>query len=137
MDDDLVVAAECRIPASELEWRFSASGGPGGQHANRSNTKAEVRFDVAASGALTDSQRTRIRSKLGEVVIVAADDERSQARNRQLALDRLSDRLETALHRPKRRRPTRPSRGAKQRRLDQKKQRSQTKKHRQKPSSWD
>ena len=85
----LVVSRTCRIPLSELEWRFSASGGPGGQHANTSNTRAEVRFDVAGSPSLGPRQRARLLERLGPVVRVVADDERSQARNRQLALDRL------------------------------------------------
>ena len=89
----LVVSRSCRIPLDELEWRFSASGGPGGQHANTSNTKAEVRFDVATSPSLGPRQRARLLERLGPVVRVVASDERSQARNRDLALERLAARL--------------------------------------------
>jgi ribosome-associated protein len=115
------------IPERELEWRFTTSGGPGGQHANKTATRAEVRFDAAASPSLTESQRRRITTKLGPVVIVAADDERSQVRNRALALERLRQRLADALHVEKKRRPTKASRASKRRRLDAKTQRGQTK----------
>ena len=93
----LVVSRSCRIPLDELEWRFSSSGGPGGQHANTSNTRAEVRFDIANSPSLGPRQRARLLEKLGPVVRVVADDERSQLRNRELALQRLGDRLREAL----------------------------------------
>src|SRR6059036_2689645 len=96
-DDVLVVTRSLRIPLSELEWKFTASGGPGGQHANRSNTRAEVRFDVAASPSLLDVHRERLLERLGPVVRVVADDERSQLRNRDLALERLRGRLAEAL----------------------------------------
>jgi ribosome-associated protein len=98
------------IPESELRWRYSASGGPGGQHVNTSNTKAEVAFDVEASSVLNDSQRERIAEKLGRIVRVVASDERSQWRNRRLAAERLGDRLADALEIPSERRTTRPSR---------------------------
>src|SRR5436190_4134822 len=93
----LVVTRSCRIPLDELEWRFSASGGPGGQHANTANTRAEVRFDVAASPSLGPRQRARLLEKVGPTVRVVASDERSQARNRDLALERLAGRLAAAL----------------------------------------
>lgn len=135
---DLVVNDDLVIPPSELTWRFSASGGPGGQHANRANTKVEVRFDIAASESLSGSQRSRLRSKLGPTVAVVADDERSQARNREIALDRLRSRLVEALKVQKRRRPTKPGRGAKERRLEAKRQQSQRKKGRRAPrEGWD
>ncbi|MGH9177278.1 MAG: peptide chain release factor-like protein, partial [Acidimicrobiales bacterium] len=89
MADDLRVSGSLRIPLDELEWRFSGAGGPGGQHANTANTRAEVRFDVAGSPSLGPRQRARLLEKLGPVVRVVAADERSQARNRQLALERL------------------------------------------------
>src|SRR5262245_62603082 len=97
MAEMLVVSRTCRIPLDELEWRFSGSGGPGGQHANTANTRAEVRFDVAASPSLGPRQRARLLDKLGPVVRVVAADERSQARNRDLALERLAARLHDAL----------------------------------------
>lgn len=129
----LVVSRSCRIPLEELEWRFSASGGPGGQHANTSNTRAEVRFDVANSPSLGPRQRARLLEKLGPVVRVTADDERSQARNRQLALDRLAARLREALTVERPRVPTRPTLGAKTRRLESKRRTSERKRMRSKP----
>src|SRR5687767_605849 len=87
--DALRVTRSCAIDVDELEWRFTTSGGPGGQHANRAQTRAEVRFDVARSPSLGPRQRARLLEKLGPEVRVAADDERSQARNRALALERL------------------------------------------------
>jgi ribosome-associated protein len=123
----LEVAGGCLIPLRELEWRFGPSGGPGGQHANRSHTRAELRFDVEASGALTERQRARLLDRLGPVVRVVADEERSQKRNRDLALRRLRLRLAGALHEAPTRRATRPSKAAKQRRLDAKRRRADTK----------
>jgi ribosome-associated protein len=98
------------IPEGELRWRYSASGGPGGQHVNTSNTRAEVVFDVEASTALDEEQRRLIVERLGRHVRVVASDERSQWRNRRLAAERLGDRLADALEIPAERRPTRPSR---------------------------
>src|SRR4051794_29612688 len=108
----------------ELSWRFTPSGGPGGQRANRSSTRAEVFFDVAASPSLDAWQRQRLLDRLGPVVVVAADDERSQLRNRRLAQDRLRQRLADALHVEAPRRPTRPSRGSVERRLRAKRERA-------------
>jgi ribosome-associated protein len=130
MADVLRVSRSCAIPLSELDWRFSASGGPGGQHANRSNTKVELRFDVAESPSLGPRQRERLLAKLGPVVRVVVDDERSQTRNRSLALERLRSRIADALHIDKPRRPTRPSKSAEQRRLEAKHRRSGTKRDR-------
>jgi ribosome-associated protein len=98
------------IPDGELRWRFSASGGPGGQSVNTSNTRAEVLFDVESSAALNDEQRQLIIDRLGRVVRVVASDERSQWRNRKLAAERLGDRLADALEIPPERRVTKPSR---------------------------
>jgi len=114
----------------ELEWRFSASGGPGGQHANTANTKAEVRFDVAASPSLGPRQRARLLERLGPEVRVVASDERSQARNRQLALDRLRSRLAAALRVLPTRMPTAPSPGSRERRLEDKRRRGELKRER-------
>lgn len=127
----------CRIPLDEIEWRFSASGGPGGQHANTSNTKVEARFDVAASPSLGPRQRARLLEKLGPVVRVVAADERSQARNRQLALDRLAGRLAEALAVPKERRPTKVPRRVDRTRREEKRRRSQTKQLRARPQPAD
>jgi ribosome-associated protein len=135
VDDEglLRVTRSCAIPLSELEWKFTASGGPGGQHANRSNTRAEVRFDVAASPSLLEVHRERLVQRLGPVVRVVADDERSQLRNRDLALERLRARLAEALRVERTRRPTAPTRGSKLRRLESKKRRSDIKRMRRPP----
>ena len=129
-DDALVVNTHLTIPANELSWRFSATGGPGGQHANTANTRATVTFDVQTSESLTDWQRQRLLDRIGAEISVTAGDERSQLRNRNLALDRLRDRLVEALRTQIVRRPTRPSKGAQQRRLTAKAQRSTTKANR-------
>jgi len=129
-DDGLRVTSSVVIPAHELTWSFGPSGGPGGQHANRAHTRAEVRFDVAASGALSEHQRRRVVDRLGSVVVVSADDERSQLRNRRIALDRLRLRLAGALRVETIRRPTRPSRGAVERRLDAKRRQAAGKSNR-------
>jgi ribosome-associated protein len=130
----LVVSRSCRIPLDELEWRFSASGGPGGQHANTSNTKAEVRFDVVSSPSLGPRQRARLLEKLGPMVRVVASDERSQARNRDLALERLAARLADGLHIEAVRVPTRPRKSASVNRLEGKRRRSETKRLRGRPT---
>lgn len=129
-DDALQVTASVLIPAHELSWTFGPSGGPGGQHANRAHTRAEVRFDVEASSSLSQYQRQRILNRLGSVVIVSADDERSQLRNRRLALDRLRQKLAGALRVETPRRPTRPGRGAVERRLDAKRRQAARKRDR-------
>jgi ribosome-associated protein len=131
----LSVAPGCTIPLDELQVRFSPSGGPGGQHANRSNTRVELRFDVVGSPSLTESQRARLIDKVGAEVRVVVDDERSQARNRSLAVERLTKVLADGLRVPRVRRATKPSRAARQRRLDAKKARSDTKRDRQRPTS--
>jgi ribosome-associated protein len=122
------------IPLEEFEWRFSASGGPGGQHANTSNTKVEIRFVIAASRALTPDQRETLLSRLGPVVRVVVSDERSQMRNRELALDRLAERLASALTMTTPRRPTRPTRGSKERRLEDKRLTAEKKRGRGRPT---
>ena len=129
-EDALRVTASVLIPAHELTWMFGPSGGPGGQHANRAHTRAEVRFDAEASGSLSQYQRQRIIDRLGSVVTVSADDERSQLRNRRLALDRLRQKLAGALRVEKPRRPTRPGRGAVERRLDAKRRQAARKRDR-------
>ena len=129
-EDALRVTASVLIPAHELTWTFGPSGGPGGQHANRAHTRAEVRFDAEASGSLSQYQRQRIVDRLGSVVTVSADDERSQLRNRRLALDRLRQKLAGALRVETPRRPTRPGRGAVERRLEAKRQQAARKRDR-------
>ncbi|HVW32904.1 MAG TPA: alternative ribosome rescue aminoacyl-tRNA hydrolase ArfB [Acidimicrobiia bacterium] len=127
----LRVSPTCVVRMDELEWRFSASGGPGGQHVNTSNTRVEVRFDVAGSPSLGPRQRARLVERLGPEVRVVASDERSQLRNRELALERLRSRLADALRVEAPRRATKPTKAAKQRRLEEKRHRSETKRRRQ------
>ncbi|MCU0310742.1 MAG: aminoacyl-tRNA hydrolase [Acidimicrobiales bacterium] len=129
-DDDLVVSAALRIPARELEWRFGPSGGPGGQHANRAHTRAEVRFDVTTSPSLRPTDRRRLLDRLGPVVTAAADDERSQLRNRRLAAERLRRTLAGALRTTPPRRATTPRRGAVEARLDAKRRQAARKRDR-------
>ena len=136
-DDRLVVTESVKIPRHELDIRFSASGGPGGQHANKTATRAELTFDVETSSAFDDAQRARVIDKLGPVVRIVADAERSQLRNRAVAEERLADKLRGALHVPRRRRATKPTRGAQRRRITAKKQRGETKRYRQPPSADD
>src|SRR6266566_193347 len=118
------------VPADELEWRFTASGGPGGQHANTSNTKVEVRFDIAASPSLGPRQRARLLERLGPVLRVTASERRSQHQNRELARERLQSRLASALHVDPARHSTKPSRAAKKRRVDEKRHHGDIKRHR-------
>ena len=129
-----MVTNSVRIPRHELAVSFSASGGPGGQHANKAATRVELSFDVETSSALSDVQRERLLAKLGPVVRVVADDERSQLRNRTVAEDRLAAKLRDALHVPRSRRATQPTRGSQRRRVDAKKQRGETKRYRRPPS---
>ncbi|MEM9889452.1 MAG: alternative ribosome rescue aminoacyl-tRNA hydrolase ArfB [Actinomycetota bacterium] len=136
-DGSLEVTARVRVPERELSWRFAPSGGPGGQHANTSNTRAELTFNVARSIAFSDAQRERLLKALGAVVTVVADDTRSQTRNRELARQRLAERLRGALHVPKARKATRPSKRARQRRVDDKRRRSRLKANRSKPDRED
>ena len=115
------------LPLGEIELRFSRSSGPGGQHANTSETRVEAVLDVEASSALTDAQKRRVTAKAGPVLRSVAQDERSQWRNRELAVERLVDQLRTALKVERRRVATKPSAASRERRLDAKKRRSQTK----------
>ena len=131
--ETLRVSRTCEIPLDELQWRFTGSGGPGGQHANTANTRVELRFDVAGSPSLGPRQRARLLERVGPVVRVVASDERSQVRNRQLAIDRLRSRLADALHVQPSRLPTRPSGASRERRLEAKQHRSRTKRLRRRP----
>lgn len=132
-DREIVLARGVPLRPEELTWRFSTSGGPGGQHVNTSNTRAEVSFDIEASAALPDWARTRLIRRLGRSVSVAASDTRSQARNRELALRRLADRLSEALHEERPRRPTRPTLASQRRRLEEKRRRGERKRERRDP----
>lgn len=131
--DDLVVTRSCVIPAEELSWRFSGSGGPGGQHANTANTRVELLFDVATSTHLGPRQRSRLLEQLGPRVRVVVSSERSQARNRELARQRLAQRLAAALRVETPRVPTRPTRASRERRLSDKHQRAERKRMRSGP----
>jgi ribosome-associated protein len=133
MDEGIRVAEDTVIPLEEIQFRASRSSGPGGQHANVTASRVEAIFDVEASDALSDEQRELLGRRLGDRVTAVAQDARSQARNRELALERLRDKLESGLRRPKPRRPTRPSRAARERRLEEKRRRSARKRERRQP----
>jgi ribosome-associated protein len=127
---DLRVTRSCVINDDELAWRFTGSGGPGGQHANTSNTRVELRFDIAGSPSLGPRQRARLLDKLGPDVRVVASDRRSQAQNRALAVERLRTKLAEALKVERPRHATKPTRSSKQRRVDDKRKRSDLKRGR-------
>ena len=116
------------VPLDEIELRVSRSSGPGGQHAQKSSTRVEAVFDVEASDALTDIQKRRVASRVGSVLRAVAQDERSQLRNRELAVARLAEKLRAALAVPRRRVATAPTGAARERRLAEKRQRARTKK---------
>ena len=121
------------IPPGEITVRVSRSSGPGGQHANVTASRVEASFDVLASTALSDAQRRRVLARAGPRIVAIAQDERSQARNRELALDRLGERLAQALAVPKRRRPTRPTAASRERRLQAKRRGTERKRERRPP----
>jgi ribosome-associated protein len=127
------VARGVTIPLSEVELRASRSSGPGGQHANVTASRIEARFDVAASRSLTDEQKRRVTARCGPLVRAYSQDTRSQARNRELALERLRARLASALKVPRARRATKPSKDARRRRLEQKRRRGELKRLRRRP----
>jgi len=122
------------LPVDEIELRFSRSSGPGGQHAQRTESRVEAVLDVEASSALTPAQKRRVIGKAGPVLRAVAQDERSQWRNRELAVERLVETLRQALKVPRPRRPTAPTQASRERRLDQKRRRSQTKRLRRPPT---
>jgi ribosome-associated protein len=134
MDDPLPVRPGISIPLREITVRASRSSGPGGQHANTTASRIEASFDVAASEALSDEQKRRIMARLGPRVVAVAQDERSQTRNRELALQRLAHRLQTALAPRRPRHPTRPTRSSVTRRLDGKRRQSERKRDRRRPA---
>jgi ribosome-associated protein len=115
------------LPLSEVDFRTSRSSGPGGQHAQKTETRVEAVFDVDRSEALSDAQKRRVVNRAGPVLRAIAQDERSQARNRELAVERLVAQLREALRVPRKRRPTKPSQAAVERRLDEKRRRSRLK----------
>lgn len=137
MDGELKVDERLSIPLDEIELRASRSSGPGGQHANVTASRVEAVFDVEASRALDGAQRARLIERLGPIVTAVAQDTRGQARNRELALQRLAEKIAAGLHVPPPRRPTKPSRASRLRRLAQKRRRSERKRDRQRPAPED
>lgn len=129
----LRISCELTIPLAEVTVRASRSSGPGGQHANVTASRIEASFDVLASSALSDAQRERVLARVGPRVVAISQDERSQARNRELALTRLSERLAKALVVPKRRRATRPTAASRERRLAAKRRATERKRERRPP----
>jgi ribosome-associated protein len=131
--ESIRVTRSVTLPVAEVDFRTSRSSGPGGQHAQKSETRVEALLDVESSQALTESQKRRVVGKAGPVLRSIAQDERSQLRNKELALERLVEQLRAALYVERPRKPTKPGRAAVERRLEGKKRRSQTKKLRQPP----
>jgi ribosome-associated protein len=131
--ESIQVTRTVAIPVSEIELRFSRSSGPGGQHAQKTETRVEASFDVQGSSALTDAQKARVLGRAGAILRAVAQDERSQARNRELAVERVVAALREALKVERRRRPTQPTAAARERRLEQKRRRSAAKQLRRPP----
>ena len=133
--ESIRVTRSVLLPLSEIELRVSRSSGPGGQHAQKSSTRVDALFDVEASSALTDVQKRRVVARVGPVLRAVAQDERSQARNRELAVERLVEKLREALAVPRRRVATKPTARARERRLEGKRRRARTKALRRPPSA--
>jgi ribosome-associated protein len=133
MDDPIPVAPGVSVPLREVDVRVSRSSGPGGQHANVTASRVEAVFDVAASEALSEEQRRRVMARVGPRLTAVAQDSRSQARNRELALERLRGRLAAALAVQRARRPTKPTRAARRRRVEAKRRQAQKKAARRRP----
>jgi ribosome-associated protein len=133
MEDTLSVGEGVEIPLAEVQLRASRPSGPGGQHANVTESRIEAVFDVAASEALTPEQKRRLQARLGSRVSAVAQDARGQARNRELALERLRQKLASGLAAPKERRRTRPTRAARERRLEEKRRTAERKRARRRP----
>jgi ribosome-associated protein len=133
MAERLRIDERLSLPLGEIELRASRSSGPGGQHANVTASRVEAVFDVEASASLDDAQRQRLRERLGPVVTAVSQDARGQARNRELALERLAAKIAAGLRVRRKRRPTRPTRASRKRRLDQKRQVGEKKRARRRP----
>jgi ribosome-associated protein len=134
MDGESIrVTRSVALPLSEVRFRTSRSSGPGGQHAQKSETRVEALFDVELSAALSDAQKRRVIGRAGPVLRAIAQDERSQLRNRELAVERLVEQLRAALRVERRRVPTKPTAASKKRRMQEKKRRSETKRLRRAP----
>lgn len=131
--ESIRVTRSVSVPLAEIELRFSRSSGPGGQHAQKSETRVEALFDVDASTALSAAQKARVTRKAGPVLRAVAQDERSQARNRELAVERIADQLRDALRIQRRRVPTKPTAQSKERRLEAKRRRAEVKRLRRPP----
>ena len=132
----MVVTRDIAIPLSEVELRVSRSSGPGGQHANVTASRVEAVLDVAGSPSLSEEQKRRVMARVGPRLTAVAQDSRSQARNRELALERLRTRLAAALHVRRPRRATRPSRAAREQRLESKRRRAELKRQRRRPDAF-
>ncbi len=130
---DLEVSRRITIPAEDLTWRFSGSGGPGGQHANTSNTRAELSVDITTCRGLPPDVRARLRERHGDLIAVASSRQRSQFQNRRDAMVRLAALIAAATSAPRRRVATRPTKGSTRRRLEQKSARASVKKNRRRP----
>jgi ribosome-associated protein len=132
--ESIRVTRSVALPVSEIDFRYSRSSGPGGQHAQKTETRVEALLDVEASSALTEAQKRRVIAKAGAVLRAIAQDERSRLRNRELATERLVEQLRDALRVPRRRRPTKPTAQSRERRLESKRRRSETKRLRRPPT---
>jgi ribosome-associated protein len=137
MEDPMIVTRDVAVPLREITVRTSRSSGPGGQHANVTASRVEASFDVTKSEALSEAQRTRIMNRCGPVVRAVAQDARSQARNRELALERLRERLARALHVPRTRTATRPTKASRVRHEQSKRRQAQRKRERRRPAGED
>jgi ribosome-associated protein len=131
--ESIQVTSRLAIPLEEVELRFSRSSGPGGQHAQKTETRVEAVFDVARSATLSEAQKRRLTTRVGPVVRAVAQDERSQSRNRELALERLAAAIRAGVRVPRKRRPTKPTAASRERRLEEKKRRASVKRLRQPP----
>ena len=137
MADELTIDDGLSIPMAEIELRASRSSGPGGQHANVTASRVEAVFDVGVSAALDDAQRSRLTERAGPVITAVAQESRGQARNRELALQRLAEKIAAGLAVPRRRRPTKPSRAARRRRMERKRLVGERKRGRRRPAAED
>lgn len=133
MAEELRIDGRLSIPLAEIELRTSRSSGPGGQHANVTASRVEAVFEVEASTALDPAQRERLSARVGPTVTAVAQDSRGQSRNRELALRRLAEKIAAGLAEPRRRRPTRPTKGSRLRRLEQKRRVGERKRGRRRP----
>ena len=131
--ESIQVNSRLAIPLEEVELRYSRSSGPGGQHAQKTETRVEAVFDVARSAMLSEPQKKRLTARAGPVVRAVAQDERSQSRNRELALERLGEAIRAGVRVPRKRRPTKPTAASRERRLEGKKRRASVKRMRQRP----